>query len=107
MNWLTSIVLLASLCAPFKFAFADGEKEKSCNDQAKEKTGEERKTFMTKCMSGTGKTAGERAKMTVPVPDAITAPSNPAERRRECNKKAKDMNSRDRAKFMDECTKGN
>ena len=58
---------------------------KTCNEQAKGKTGDDRKKFMSACLSG------EAPKMTQ------------QERMTACNKKADGMKGDERKKFMSSC----
>jgi hypothetical protein len=61
------------------------EKMKTCNTQAGDKKGEERKAFMKTCLSA--------------------APAKPESRMAMCNKKTAGMNKEDRAKAQSECMK--
>ncbi len=62
------------------------EKMKACNTKAGDMKGDERKKFMSECLSAKPMTQQER----------MTA----------CNKKAGDMKGDERKKFMSECLKG-
>jgi hypothetical protein len=64
------------------------ERMKVCNEKATGKTGDDRKKFMSSCLSGQ-----EPVKMTQ------------QERMTACNKKAGDMKGDERKKFMSECLK--
>jgi hypothetical protein len=61
------------------------EKMKTCNAQAGDKKGDERKAFMKTCLSA--------------------APAKPESRMAMCNKKTAGMNKEDRAKAQSECMK--
>lgn len=65
------------------------ERMKTCNEKAKGKTGDERKKFMSTCLSG-----DEPPKMTQ------------QERMGYCNKQAGDRKGDDRKKFMSSCLSG-
>ncbi|GIK87851.1 MAG: phosphate starvation-inducible protein PsiF [Burkholderiales bacterium] len=82
-------VLAAAVAMP---AAAQGnpqqERMKVCNEKAAGKSGDERKKFMSECLSGK-----EPAKMT--QQEKMTA----------CNKKAGAMKGDERKKFMSECLK--
>jgi len=67
------------------------ERMKDCNTQAEGKKGDERKTFMSSCLSGK-----EMAPAKMTQQEKMTA----------CNKKAGDMKGDDRKKFMSTCLKG-
>ena len=61
------------------------ERMKDCNKQAEGKKGDERKTFMSACLSGEMPKMTQQQKMTA------------------CNKKAGDMKGDERKKFMSSC----
>ena len=79
---------------------AQQEKMKTCNKEAKDKAlkGDERETFMKKCLSG--KTSDAPA--TTPA-----APPTQQEKMKTCNKEAKDkaLKGDERKKFMSDCLK--
>jgi hypothetical protein len=64
---------------------------KACNQKAGEMKGDERKKFMSECLSGKE-----------PAPKATTQ----QEKMSVCNKKAGDRKGDERKKFMSECLKG-
>jgi hypothetical protein len=65
----------------------------SCNKEAGDKKGDERKQFMSQCLS---------AKPAAPATDKKTAQQ---ERMKTCNADAKDKKGDERKKFMSECLK--
>lgn len=65
------------------------DKMKTCNDQAGDKKGDERKAFMKTCLSA-----------------KPAAPMTQSEKMSMCNKKTAGMNKEDRAKAQSECMKG-
>jgi hypothetical protein len=69
------------------------QRMKDCNAKAEGKAGDERKAFMSSCLSGKD-AAPAAAKMT--QQEKMTA----------CNGKAGDMKGDDRKKFMSDCLKG-
>jgi hypothetical protein len=79
----------AKSAAPAPAANPQQERMKECNVKAEGKKGDERKAFMSSCLSGK-----EPVKMT--QQEKMTA----------CNKKAGDMKGDERKKFMSECLKG-
>ncbi len=66
-------------------------KMKTCNAEAKDKKGDERKAFMKECLS---------AKPAAPAADGATGQQN---KMKTCNADAKDKKGDDRKKFMKEC----
>ena len=70
-------------------ANAQQQRMKDCNAKAGDKKGDERKTFMSSCLSGK-----EPAKMTQ------------QEKMKACNVKAGDKKGDERKAFMSECLKG-
>jgi hypothetical protein len=80
----------AKSAAPAPAANPQQERMKECNVKAEGKKGDERKAFMSDCLSG----KEPPVKMT--QQEKMTA----------CNKKAGDMKGDDRKKFMSECLKG-
>ena len=90
MNRWTAAALALTLALPTAALAQDKanpqqERMKTCNQQAEGKTGDERKKFMSACLSG------EAPKMTQ------------QERMTACNKKAGDMKGDERKKFMSSC----
>ncbi|MDP1655235.1 MAG: PsiF family protein [Hylemonella sp.] len=75
---------------------AQQDRMKQCNLDAKDKKGDERKKFMSTCLSG--KPAEPAAS------DKKTAQQ---ERMKQCNLDAKDKKGDERKKFMSECLKSN
>ena len=72
---------------------AQQERMKSCNKEAGDKKGDDRKKFMSSCLKG--ETAGASAKQ--------TAQQN---KMKDCNKQAEGKKGDDRKKFMSSCLKG-
>ncbi len=68
-------------------------KMKTCNAEAKDKKGDERKAFMKECLS---------AKPAAAPADGKTAQQN---KMKMCNESAKDMKGDERKKHMSECLK--
>jgi hypothetical protein len=64
---------------------------KACNTKAEGKKGDERKAFMSACLSGK---------------DAPAAKMTQQEKMTACNKKAADKKGDERKAFMSECLKG-
>lgn len=82
-------ILLGFCLSPM--AHADNSQQNrmtECNKQASGKTGEERKTFMSSCLSG--KTA-----------------STPQQRMKDCNQQAEGKKGEERKAFMSTCLKKN
>lgn len=80
----------AKSAAPAPAANPQQERMKECNVKAEGKKGDERKAFMSTCLSG----KEPAVKMT--QQEKMTA----------CNKKAGDMKGDERKKLMSECLKG-
>lgn len=76
---------------------AQQERMKSCNKEAKDKSlkGDERKSFMSDCLSGKSEAAP-------------AAPATQQDKMKSCNKDAKDkaLKGDERKKFMSDCLKG-
>ena len=97
LAWIAS-VLACSVAFPVVAADAPADKAptaqqmrmKECNQRAGDKKGEERKQFMSACLSG----KEPEAKMT------------PQERMKVCNQRAADKKGDERKQFMSECLKG-
>jgi hypothetical protein len=92
VNRLTTLALAGALLLPTAALAQDKaapnpqqERMKSCNQQAEGKTGDDRKKFMSACLSG------EAPKMTQ------------QERMTACNKKAAGMKGDERKSFMSSC----
>ena len=81
----------AQTTAPAPQANPQQERMKACNVKAEGKKGDERKAFMSACLSGK-----EAAPVKMTQQEKMTA----------CNKKAGDMKGDERKKFMSECLKG-
>ena len=92
---LTATSLFALGLAPTAMAGAQQDKMKTCNAEAKDKKGDERKAFMKECLSA--KKAEEK-----------TAKSAQQEKMKSCNAdaKTKALKGAERKKFMSECLKG-
>jgi hypothetical protein len=67
------------------------QRMKDCNAKAADKKGDERKAFMSACLSGK---------------DAPPAKMTQQEKMKACNVKAADKKGDERKKFMSECLKG-
>ena len=70
---------------------------KTCNAQAKGKSGDERKAFMKDCLAG--KTADA-------APVAPGKSADPKQRMKDCNAQAKGKKGDERKMFMSQCLKG-
>ncbi|OWW20497.1 PsiF family protein [Noviherbaspirillum denitrificans] len=93
MKRLAAALMLA---APFFFSTAHAATEQqnkmaTCNKEAVDKKGDERKAFMKECLSNKPK-----------VSDAKKAQQ---EKMKTCNAEAKDMKGDERKKFMSSCLK--
>ena len=88
-----SLSLGAAHAADDKAATPQQNKMASCNKEAGDKKGDERKQFMSQCLS---------AKPAAPATDKKTAQQ---ERMKTCNADAKDKKGDERKKFMSECLK--
>jgi hypothetical protein len=78
-------VFAAAVSPAFAAENAQQERMKMCNEKATDKKGDERKKFMSECLS--------KQKMTQ------------QEKMKSCNTKAADMKGDERKKFMCECLK--
>ncbi len=78
-------VFAAAVSPAFAAENAQQERMKMCNEKAADKKGDERKKFMSECLS--------KQKMTQ------------QEKMKSCNTKAADMKGDERKKFMSECLK--
>jgi len=74
------------------------EKMKACNDDAtkKELKGDERKAFMSECLSAKKEQSGEKK-------EELTAQQ---QKMKQCNQDAKGMKGKERKEFMSKCLKG-
>jgi len=101
MKRLIVLAALAGLCLPVLAATQQQEKMKTCNADAKTKAlkGDERKKFMSECLSNKAAAApaAEEKKLT---------PQQ--EKMKSCNAEAKTkaLKGEDRNKFMSTCLKG-
>jgi hypothetical protein len=90
MKRLLALAMLGAFAAVGSPAFAadnaQQERMKACNTEAADKKGDERKKFMSECLSKKKLTQQEKMKV--------------------CNTKAGDMKGDDRKKFMSDCLKG-
>src|SRR6185295_16329803 len=104
MKWLIAALLCISFGAfaqdkdkkaPSEKQKAQQERMKACNDKASDKKGDERKKFMSACLSG--KDAGASSKQQAQQ-----------QKMKDCNKQAADkkMKGDDRKKFMSSCLSG-
>jgi len=96
MRRLLAVLACLALAAP---ALADEAKKgdtaqqnrmKDCNEKAAGKKGDERKAFMSKCLSGEADAAG----------------NSQQNKMKDCNEKAAGKKGEERKKFMSECLKG-
>jgi hypothetical protein len=98
MKKLIVLAALTGLCLPAFAATPQQEKMTACNADAKTKAlkGEERKKFMSECLSAKGAPAAEEKKLT-PQQEKMKA----------CNADAatKQLKGDERKKFMSECLK--
>jgi len=94
---VTTMFLFVASTAPFAVAGPQQEKMKTCNAEAgkKDLKGEERKKFMSECLSAKGS-----------EPESKLSPQQ--EKMKSCNKQAgdKSLKGDERKKFMSECLKG-
>jgi hypothetical protein len=95
MRKLLAAVIIGAFAITAAPAFAADNAQqtrmKDCNVQAKGKTGDERKKFMSACLSG----------KEAPAPKMTQQ-----EKMKACNAKATDKKGDERKKFMSECLKG-
>jgi hypothetical protein len=100
MNRLLVIIVSAMLAVPALAATPQQQKMKTCNADAKAKNlaGEERKKFMSECLSAAAPTAAATDKKLTPQ----------QEKMKTCNAdaKAKNLKGAERKKFMSTCLKG-
>lgn len=89
------LVLNFSVSAPAAAATAQQDRMKTCNKDAGDKKGDERKAFMKECLSA--KAAESKSARTAQQDKMAT-----------CNKDAKEkqLKGAERKKFMSECLKG-
>lgn len=88
-----SLSLGAAHAADTKAATPQQSKMKTCNADAKDKKGDERKAFMKECLSAKPAAAE-------PAADGKTAQQN---KMKTCNAEAKGMKGDERKKHMKEC----
>lgn len=89
---LVAVLFLAPISFnPVFAATAQQSKMKSCNAEAKDKKGDERKAFMKECLSN--------------KPEAGSAQKAQQEKMKTCNADAKGMKGDERKKFMSDCLK--
>jgi hypothetical protein len=94
---LMSMIALSALStAPVMAETAQQNRMKECNTQAKGKTGDERKTFMSACLKGDSPAVAASGKELTPQ----------QQRMRDCNAEAKGKTGDERKKFMSSCLKG-
>ena len=91
----TTLALGTAPAAAEKKPTPQQERMKQCNAQAKDKKGDERKTFMSACLSGKSAAAEPEKKLT---------PQQ--EKMKKCNAEAKGKKGDERNKFMSGCLKG-
>jgi hypothetical protein len=87
-----TVAVSGAYAADAKEPTAQQSKMKTCNAEAKDKKGDERKAFMKECLSAKPAAAPEAAKGT-PQQEKMKA----------CNASAKDKKGDERKKFMKEC----
>lgn len=91
MKKLIIVLGLSLATMPFAFAAtAQQDKMKSCNAEAKDKKGDERKAFMKECL---GKDGGASPEKKMTQQDKMKA----------CNKDAADKKGDERKAFMKDC----
>ncbi|NWG39573.1 MAG: phosphate starvation-inducible protein PsiF [Hydrogenophilaceae bacterium] len=88
--------LFAFVTAPVMADTAQQARMKECNVQAKGKTGDERKKFMSACLKGDSPAATTSGK----------APTPQQQRMKVCNTEAKGKTGDERKTFMSACLKG-
>ncbi|MCC7183004.1 MAG: phosphate starvation-inducible protein PsiF [Rhodocyclaceae bacterium] len=93
MSLAAGVLLACSMASGPALAGAQQEKMKQCNQDAKGKTGDERRAFMKECLS-----AGK--------PAAADNKSAQQEKMKMCNEKATGKKGDERRAFMKECLKG-
>jgi len=95
MKKLLALALAGAFAMVASPAFAadnpQQQKMKDCNAKAADKKGDERKAFMSACLSGK---------------DAPPAKMTQQEKMKACNTKAADKKGDERKAFMSECLKG-
>jgi len=98
MRRLLAVLACLAFAAP---ALADEAKKgdtaqqhrmKECNEKAAGKKGDDRKAFMSRCLSG--------------ETEAAAAGNSQQNKMKECNEKAAGRKGEERKKFMSECLKG-
>lgn len=89
---LAAVMLVGSMMSGPVFAGAQQEKMKQCNQDAKGKTGDERRAFMKECLSAD-------------KPAAADKKSAQQEKMKMCNEKAAGKKGDERRAFMKECLK--
>lgn len=99
-----AVAFAANFATAPALAGAQQEKMKTCNKEAGEKKlkGDERKKFMSECLS-----AGKPAEKAADKPAATDAKATQQEKMKSCNKDAgeKKLTGDERKKFMSECLK--
>ena len=102
MRKLILLIALATLTVPALADTAQQDKMKACNADATAKSlkGDERKKFMSECLSDKGAAAAPAAEEKKLTPQQ--------ERMKTCNAdpKAKSLKGEERKKFMSDCLKG-
>ncbi len=91
--WIATAALLAFAIAPAQAANEQQNKMATCNKEAADKKGDERKAFMKDCLSA--KPAEEKK-------PEVNAQQN---KMGACNKEAAGKKGEERKKFMSECLK--
>ena len=91
-NMLAAMLLLIPLASPPAMAAtAQQNKMATCNKEAGDKKGDERKTFMKECLSN--------------KPAGSTAQKVQQDKMKTCNTQAQGMKGDERKKFMSDCLK--
>jgi hypothetical protein len=88
--------LFAWSAGPVMGETAQQNRMKECNVQAKGKTGDERKAFMSRCLKGDSPSVAASGKELTPQ----------QQRMRDCNAKAKGKTGDEHKQFMSKCLKG-
>lgn len=89
-------VLMVSASAPVSAETAQQNRMKECNAQAKGKSGDARKAFMSACLKGESPAVAASGKELTPQ----------QQRMRDCNAEAKDKSGDERKNLMSKCLKG-
>ena len=102
--WM-ALALGLSLTLGVAHAGPQQEKMKTCNKEAGDKKGDERKAFMKQCLSAKGADAAPSAAAKPSAPAAGDKKKAQQEKMKSCNKEAGDKKGDERKKFMATCLK--